>query len=67
MCRVLGVSRGGYYTWAKRQEQPPSRREMANQELTAAIEATFKQWDSPKEVDKRKTLVHNMEEDLNDS
>lgn len=42
MCRVLGVSKGGYYTWVKRQEQPPSRREMANQELTAAIQATFK-------------------------
>jgi putative transposase len=42
MCRVLGVSRGGYYTWVKRQEEPPSRREMANQQLTAAIHATFK-------------------------
>jgi transposase-like protein len=41
MCRVLGVSRGGYYTWVKRQEEPPSRREMANQQLTAAIQATF--------------------------
>jgi transposase InsO family protein len=43
MCRVLQVSRGGYYRWVKRQEEPPSRREMANQELTAAIQATFKQ------------------------
>lgn len=42
MCRVLGVSRSGYYTWIKRQEQPPSRREMANTELTAAIQTTFK-------------------------
>ena len=42
MCRVLGVSKGGYYTWVKRQEQPPSRREMANQELTAAIQTIFK-------------------------
>jgi putative transposase len=42
MCRVLGVSRGGYYRWVKRQEEPPSRREMANQELTAAIHTTFK-------------------------
>src|SRR6476620_12669913 len=41
MCRVLGVSKGGYYTWIKRQEQPPSRREMANQQLTAAIQTTF--------------------------
>lgn len=42
MCRVLQVSRGGYYNWVKRQEEPPSRREMANQELTAAIQTTFK-------------------------
>lgn len=42
MCRVLDVSKGGYYTWVKRQEEPPSRREMANQELTAAIQTTFK-------------------------
>lgn len=42
MCRVPSVSRGGYYTWVKRQEEPPSRREMANEQLTAAIETTFK-------------------------
>jgi putative transposase len=41
MCRVLGVSRGGYYKWLARQEQPPSGREMANQALTAAISSTF--------------------------
>ena len=41
MCRVLGVSRGGYYTWVKRLEEPPSGREMANRELTAAIQSTF--------------------------
>lgn len=42
MCRVLGVSRGGYYNWVKHQEQPPSGREMANQQLTAAIQTAFK-------------------------
>ncbi len=41
MCRVLGVSRSGYYTWVKRQEQQPSTREMANTELTVAIKHTF--------------------------
>ena len=41
MCRVLNVSRGGYYTWVKRQDEPPSRRQMANQKLTAAIQSTF--------------------------
>lgn len=41
MCRVLGVSRSGYYRWIKRQEGPPSNREMANTELTAAIQTTF--------------------------
>jgi putative transposase len=42
MCWVLQVSRDGYYTWIKRQEEPPSRREMANQQLTAAIRTAFK-------------------------
>lgn len=41
ICRVLGVSRGGYYSWVKRQGEPPCGREMANQELTAAIQTTF--------------------------
>jgi len=41
MCRVLHVSRGGYYNWVKRLEEPPSGREMANRELTAAIQTTF--------------------------
>jgi hypothetical protein len=31
------------------------------------INGAMNAWDSPKEVDKRKTLVHNMEEDLNDA
>jgi len=34
MCRVLQVSRSGYYAWRKR---PVSEREMANQKLTAQI------------------------------
>ena len=34
-CRVLGVSRSGYYAWLKR---PPSERERANQHLTEAIQ-----------------------------
>ena len=42
MCRLLQVSRGGYYAWVKRQEAPPSRREMANVQLSAAIQTTFK-------------------------
>jgi transposase InsO family protein len=35
MCRVLKVSRSGYYAWRKR---PVSKREMANQKLTEQIE-----------------------------
>ena len=35
MCRVLKVSRSGYYAWCQR---PVSKREMANQKLTAQIE-----------------------------
>lgn len=42
MCRVLGVSRGGYYTWLRRRDQPPCEREGANQHLSEAIRSTFK-------------------------
>ncbi len=49
MCKVLQVSRSGYYAWRKR---PESAREMANQELGAEIEQIFKAnrqgiWESP--------------------
>jgi putative transposase len=37
-CRVLGVSRAGYYAWRGR---PPSARARADGELTAAIRAIF--------------------------
>ena len=36
MCRVLGVSRSGYYAWRKR---PLSSRKMANQSLVEQIQA----------------------------
>jgi putative transposase len=38
MCRVLRVSRSGYYAWKQR---PPSRRECANVELLAQIRAAY--------------------------
>jgi len=38
MCAMLDVSRSGYYAWRGR---PPSKREMANQELTAKIKKAF--------------------------
>ena len=40
MCRVLQVSRSGYYAWRRR---PVSGREMANQKLTQQIEAIHQQ------------------------
>jgi len=40
MCRVLKVSRSGYYAW---RERPVSEREMANQKLTAQIEEIHQQ------------------------
>ena len=40
MCKVLGVSSSGYYAWRGR---PPSKREMANQELTAEIKQAFEE------------------------
>jgi len=39
MCRVLGVSRSGYYAW---QQSSPSLREQANQELLAEIRRVYK-------------------------
>jgi len=38
MCRLLAVSRSGYYAWRKRQ---PSAREMADTQLLAAIKKIF--------------------------
>jgi putative transposase len=38
MCKVLDVSRSGYYAWRGR---PPSEREMANQELYKEIKAVY--------------------------
>ena len=40
MCRVLQVSRSGYYAWRRR---PVSGREMANQKLTQQIEEIHQQ------------------------
>jgi transposase InsO family protein len=40
MCRVLGVSRSGYYAWRKR---PPRPRKMADQQLTEQIEVIHRQ------------------------
>lgn len=40
MCRVLGVSRSGYYAWRKR---TPSAREMANQTLWSRIKRIYDQ------------------------
>ncbi len=40
MCRVLDVSRSGYYAW---RERPPSTREMADQKLLEKIKAVHKQ------------------------
>ncbi len=42
MCRVLGVSRGGYYAWVRRRDQPPCKREEINCQLAQAMHATFR-------------------------
>ncbi len=39
MCEVLGVSRSGYYAWL---ERPPSKRAIANEELTERIRTIHK-------------------------
>ncbi len=38
MCKMLDVSRSGYYAWRGR---PPSKREMANRELYKEIKAVY--------------------------
>jgi putative transposase len=38
LCRVLGVSRSGYYDWFRRLAHPPGKRAAQNQELAAEIE-----------------------------
>lgn len=42
MCRVLNISRGGYYAWLRRQSEPPSPRETANRQLSDQIEMVFR-------------------------
>ena len=38
MCRVLGVSRSGFYDW---QDRPPSDRELGDRQLAVEIEAIW--------------------------
>ena len=42
MCKMLNVSRSGYYTWRPR---PPSKREMANQTLLEQIRKVHRESD----------------------
>ena len=42
MCRVLGVSRSGYYAWRQRE---PSKRSQSDAELTLQIQAFHKRSD----------------------
>lgn len=55
LCRVLGVTRSGYYGWRKR---PPSRRQQANEQLVAQIINIHRQsketYGSPRIVDELK-------------
>ena len=55
LCRVLGVSRSGYYTWRKR---PRSRRQQANEQLMAQISQIHRQsketYGSPRIADELK-------------
>jgi putative transposase len=39
MCRVLEVTRGGYYAWERRREQPPGPRQRRREELAREIRA----------------------------
>lgn len=50
MCRVLGVSRSGYYDWCKRLEQPGKRmvEDLALLEEIKAIHAAFSYYGAPR-------------------
>jgi transposase InsO family protein len=43
MCRVLEVSRSGYYAWMGRQGQPPGERARRRQELVEKIERAYEE------------------------
>jgi len=42
LCRVLGVSKAGYYAWVQRLERPPSARTTADAALATAIRAVHR-------------------------
>ena len=44
LCRVLGVSRSGYYDWLKRTSGPPGTRAAKDQELAAEIEVIHREF-----------------------
>ena len=51
MCRVLDVSRGGYYSWTKRQQNPSGRQqrqEALDQQVKDAFAARKKRSGSPR-------------------
>ena len=60
MCRVLGVSRSGYYRW--RQERPPSPRATRQarllRDIRAIHEASGKTYGSPRILDELRTQGH---------
>ncbi len=41
MCRMLGVSRAGYYRWRERQVVPPTLQAQRRQEIAAAVSTIF--------------------------
>lgn len=41
LCDIAGVSRSGYYKWLKRQDQPPTIKEMEEQRLISLIREGF--------------------------
>ena len=50
-CRVLGVSRSGFYDWRARADAPPSERDLENAELVEeirAVHAEFPSYGSPR-------------------
>ncbi len=44
LCRVLGVSRSGYYDWLKRLTRPPGKRAAQNQQLAIEIEQIHREF-----------------------
>lgn len=64
MCRVLGVSRSGYYAWRARQDQPVPQRQSQDRmllvEIKASHEASRQTYGAPRVLDDLRQAGHRV-------